>query len=158
LPTIQLSLYINAPRERCFDLSRSIDLHQISTEGTHERAIGGVTSGLIGMGETVTWRAKHLGIYQNLTSIINSYNFPYSFSDRQVKGAFKSFEHKHAFIEENGGTLMKDVFYFESPLGIIGKLANLLFLTSYMRKFLIKRNNFIKQIAEGEEWKGYIVG
>src|SRR5215218_8887243 len=60
LVEIEMSTYIAAPRERVFDLARSIDVHQRSLEHTRERAVGGRTSGLIGLGETVTWRARHL--------------------------------------------------------------------------------------------------
>jgi len=156
MPTIHLSLKINAPRERCFDLSRSIDLHQDSIAGTGEKAVAGITTGLISLSETVTWRAKHLGIWQNLTSEISDFHYPDTFTDRQVKGAFKRFDHQHIFIEENGGTLMKDIFHFQSSFGILGKLANVLFLTAYMRKFLMIRNNHIKYVAEGGHWKKYL--
>jgi hypothetical protein len=51
MPVINLHTQINAPIGIVFDLSRSIDLHKISTAHTNEEAIAGVTSGLIGMGE-----------------------------------------------------------------------------------------------------------
>jgi len=54
MPVIELKTAIKAPVERCFDLSRSIDLHKISTAHTNEEAIAGVTSGLIGPNEWVT--------------------------------------------------------------------------------------------------------
>ncbi|MFT5512607.1 MAG: hypothetical protein ACI8SE_001005 [Bacteroidia bacterium] len=63
MSTITVKTHINAPTERVFDLSRSIDLHQISTQQPSEKAIGGKTSGLIGLNETVTWKAKHFGMY-----------------------------------------------------------------------------------------------
>ena len=53
---------IAAPVETVFDLSLDIDAHVASMADSGERAIGGVTSGLIGLGETVTWRAKHFGV------------------------------------------------------------------------------------------------
>ncbi|WP_345742944.1 hypothetical protein [Algibacter lectus] len=70
MPKIKLQTKIKATRNIVFDLSRSIDLHKISTEHTNEEAIAGKTSGLIGIDESVTWRAKHFGVYQNLTSKI----------------------------------------------------------------------------------------
>ncbi len=158
MPVINLSTYINAPGERCFDLSRSIDIHIESTSGTHEKAIAGITSGLIGFGEEVTWRAKHLGVYQNLTSRITEYQYPETFTDSMVKGAFKRFDHQHIFLQEGDGTLMKDIFDFESPFGIFGKFVNTMFLTNYMRGFLVARNNVIKEIAEGRNWMKYING
>jgi len=116
MPTITIETKVKAPLEVCFDLSRSIDLHTISTKHTGERAVAGVTAGLIELGETVTWRAKHLGVWQHLTSRITEYDRPYFFVDEMVKGAFKSFRHEHLFSEIVEGTLMLDVFDDTSPL------------------------------------------
>lgn len=148
MPIIHLSTQIYAPKQLVFDLSRDIDLHQESTKHTGERAIAGKTSGLIGLGESVTWRAKHFGIWQNLTSKITEMDHPHYFVDEMQQGAFKSFRHEHVFEEVNRDTLMTDRFDFESPLGWLGKLANELFLTKYMTKLLIIRNEIIKKVAE----------
>jgi ligand-binding SRPBCC domain-containing protein len=148
MPKIEISTLINAPIEVCFDLARSIDLHMESTKQTGEQAISGRTSGLIGLGEIVTWRAKHFGIRQKLTAKITRFEYPYYFTDEMVSGAFKSFRHDHLFSTVAGQTIMKDVFDFESPVGWLGNLANFLFLTRYMRKLLLNRNQVIKQVAE----------
>ena len=149
MPKINLQTEINAPIEKVFDLSRSIELHIQSTKQTGERAIAGRTSGLIELGETVTWRAKHFGIWQTLTSKITQYDHPNLFVDEMVQGAFKSFRHEHHFTGGvDGCTLMRDVFVFESPMGILGRLADLLFLKRYMTKLLIERNRVIKEVAE----------
>ena len=148
MATIVLNTIINAPVEKVFDLSRSIDLHMESTKQTGERAIAGRTGGLIELGETVTWRAKHFGIWQNLTSKITGYNYPTFFADELVSGAFKSFRHEHHFSFVENGTLMQDKFVFESPLGILGKFANWLFLKRYMSNLLVERNRIIKNTAE----------
>jgi ligand-binding SRPBCC domain-containing protein len=148
MPKIELITQINAPIETVFDLSRSIDLHIESTKQTGERAIAGKTSGLIGLGETVTWRAKHFGIWQNLASQITAYKYPDYFVDEMVSGAFKSFRHEHHFSDTNGQTLMKDVFVFESPFGILGKFFNWLVLKKYMTDLLVERNRVIKESAE----------
>lgn len=132
MPRIELQTEIKASRNIVFDLSRSIDLHKISTEQTNEQAIAGKTSGLIGMNESVTWRAKHFGIYQNLTSKITEFDRPKYFADEMVKGAFQEFKHEHHFAELNGGTLMTDFFENKSPFGILGKMADNLFLKKYM--------------------------
>lgn len=150
---IYLETIINAPIERVFDLSRSIDLHKLSAAHTNEEAIAGRTSGLIELGENVTWKAKHLGIYQKLTVEIVSLVKPSMFEDRMTKGTFKSMSHTHRFIADGVTTKMIDEFEFESPFGILGKFFNFIFLKKYMAKFLIIRNNEIKRIAESELWK-----
>ena len=148
MPKIELLTEINAPIEKVFDLARSIDLHMESTKKTGEQAIAGRTSGLIGFGETVTWRAKHFGIWQTLTSKITEFDRPNLFVDEMVQGAFKSFRHEHHFINTDDYIAMKDVFVFESPLGVLGRLFNWLILTRYMTKLLKERNMVIKEVAE----------
>jgi ligand-binding SRPBCC domain-containing protein len=147
---------IRAPAERVFDLSRSVDLHVRSAGATGERAIAGITSGLLELGQEVTWRGRHLGIWQNLTSKIDVFSRPYHFRDSMVRGAFRKLNHDHFFEARGDITIMKDVFDFTSPLGILGRIADALFLTEYMRRFIIERNAVIKRTAEGEDWKMYL--
>lgn len=148
-----LKTHIHAPAQRCFDLSRSTDLHTISTRHTGEKAIAGVTEGLMALNDQVTWRAKHFGIRQTLTSKITTYTPFSSFTDEMVSGAFTCFTHHHYFKEEQGITLMTDEFIYESPGGVAGKLFNYLILDRYMYKLLAKRNATIKHYAETELWK-----
>ncbi|MGV8995175.1 MAG: SRPBCC family protein [Flavobacterium sp.] len=148
MPTIHLQTQINAKRPLVFDLSRSIDLHKVSTAHTDETAIAGVTSGLIGLNETVTWRAKHFGVYHKLTSKITEFDQPYYFADEMVNGIFKRFKHQHYFEDHHGGTLMTDLFEYRSPLRILGRAADKLFLKKYMTELLEKRNATIKEFAE----------
>ncbi|MFZ4929481.1 SRPBCC family protein [Chryseobacterium sp. Mn2064] len=148
---IYLVTLINADIHDVFDLARNIDLHQKSTAKTNEKAIAGRTTGLIEVNETVTWRAKHLGVYQNLTTKITSMDKPHQFTDEMQKGAFKSMKHQHIFKMINDNTLMIDIFEFESPLGIIGRFFNKIFLTHYLEKFLLERNALIKSTAEASK-------
>lgn len=128
MPIIKLTTFIQSSQEIVFDLSRSIDLHKISTQKTDEEAIAGVTTGLIGLDESVTWRAKHFGVYQKLTSKITTFDKPHSFTDEMVKGAFKSFKHQHIFKKTESEVEMTDIFEYKSPFGIFGKLADTIFL------------------------------
>lgn len=153
MPTIYLTTEINAPVQRCFDLSRSIDLHVLSTQRTHERAITGVTSGLIGLNQEVTWRARHFGIWQQLTTRITAFKSPVFFEDKMVKGVFKKMEHQHFFEQQGLFTIMSDQFYFEAPFGIIGRFVSKFILVSYLRSFLLERNALIKKAAESNQWK-----
>lgn len=156
MPLIKLHTEIKANKEIVFDLSRSIDLHKISTEHTNEKAIAGRTSGLIELHETVTWRAKHFGVYQTLTSKITTFDRPNFFVDEMVKGAFKSFKHEHIFKASENGTLMIDLFDYKSPLGLLGAFADFLFLKKYMCNLLVKRNETIREFAETDKWKEVI--
>ncbi|MEM9340062.1 MAG: SRPBCC family protein [Bacteroidota bacterium] len=157
MPEINLQTIIHAPIERCFDLSRSIDLHKISTKHTDEEAVDGVTSGLINLNEFVTWRARHFGIHQKLTTRITELDRPKFFVDEMIKGAFKGFRHEHHFEATQVGVLMTDIFNYRSPFGILGKLIDVLILERYMTRLLIKRNEIIKEFAESDKWKLILV-
>jgi ligand-binding SRPBCC domain-containing protein len=153
MPTIALETQIKSDVEICFDLSRSIDLHQISTAETNEKAIDGKTTGLINFGHFVTWQATHFGVTQKLTSKITAFNRPFYFRDEQQKGAFKYIVHDHYFEVKDDKVIMKDTFKFQSPFGLIGKLFDKFVLVNYLRKLLINRNYIIKEYAETIKWK-----
>src|SRR5260221_242554 len=136
MAVIELSNVIRAPRGPVFDLARSIDAHQDSTGGTEERAVAGVTKGLIGLNGEVTWEARHFGVRQRLTVRVSAFDRPKHFQDVMIAGAFKCMAHDHTFAEHPAGTLMSDRFEFKSPLGILGAIADRAFLASYMRRFI----------------------
>src|SRR5689334_13164669 len=103
MPTIRLETYINAPIERCFDLSLNVNLHTHSMAHTHERPIAGVTEGLMQLGDTVTWEAVHFGLKLHLTSKITAYERPRSFTDEMMHGAFQELHHFHEFVPQSPG-------------------------------------------------------
>ena len=156
MPVIELKTFIKADIETCFDLSRSINLHELSTVQTNEKAIAGRTSGLINLDESVTWQATHFGIKQKLTSKITAYNRPFYFRDEQQKGIFKFFIHDHYFQSKNQMVEMKDVFTFESPFGFAGRLFNAIVLTKHLKNLLVKRNALIKEFAETGKWQAFL--
>jgi len=153
MPRISIKTIVKADKKIVFDLSRSIDLHVISTVHTNERAIAGKTEGLINLNESVTWEAKHLGFKQHLTSKVTELESPNYFVDEMEKGAFKRFRHEHIFSDSSGWTIMQDEFDYTSPIGLLGKIADYLFLKKYMTRLLEKRNMTIKDFAESDKWK-----
>ncbi len=156
MTTIKLTTFIKAPPARCFDLSLSVDLHMRSTQNTGEKVAGGRLSGLMLSGESVTWEAVHFGVRQRLTSRITQMNRPGHFRNEMVKGAFKSMVHDHYFEPERDGTVMKDVFNYETPCGIFGLLFDRLALKRHMTLLLEERNRTIKIVAEGSDWVNFL--
>ena len=154
---IELTLHIAAPIERCFDLARSVELHTRSTSSTGEHVIAGRRSGLLELNDEVTWKARHFGVWQTLTSRITVLERPTHFRDSMVLGAVKRFDHDHYFSAESGdGTVMRDIFDYSAPLGILGRMAEQLFLTQYMRRFVEARNREIKIVAETNLWSQFL--
>jgi ligand-binding SRPBCC domain-containing protein len=150
---------IKAPITRCFDLARSIEVHVLGNVhfGENALAVGDVNSGLIEMGQTVVWRARHFWIWQTLTSKMTAFDRPAFFEDTMIRGAFKSMRHEHFFRSlPRGGTEMKDVLYFAAPLPILGKIAEAFILPRYMQNLLHERNVILKQVAESDGWRKYL--
>lgn len=148
MTTIHLTTEIKAPIESCFDVSRNVDLHQLSAKGTRERVVAGRAKGLCELNDEITWEAVHFGVKQCLSVKIVAMNRPCSFTDIMIKGAFKSMRHEHIFEEKNAVTTMKDVFMYEVPFGFIGSLFDKLVLKNYMTRFLETRNAILKAVAE----------
>lgn len=157
MSSIHLTTFIAAPVERVFDLSRSVNLHKISTAHTHERVVDGVMNGLMNEGETVTWQAKHLYKERKFTSRISVMQRPDHFTDEMIKGDFKSFHHEHHFKAIENGTIMIDLLHFESPFGLIGKMVNHFYLKKYIENLLLTRNQVIREYAEGGRWKAILI-
>ena len=157
--TIEETIFIRAPIQRCFDLARSVEVHVLGNIHFQESAtaVGGRTTGLIELGERVTWRAKHFWVWHELTSEIVRLQSPTYFRDVMVRGIFRSMTHDHYFRQLAGGqTEMRDVFTFGAPLPPLGRVAEAIFLGRYMRQLLRERNDVIRQVAESDEWRKYI--
>jgi ligand-binding SRPBCC domain-containing protein len=153
VPVIELKTLIRAPTALVFDLAGSVDAHTQSQSLHAERAVAGRTSGLMELGESVTWEAVHFGVRQRLTSRIVSMTKPSHFRDSMTHGAFEAFDHDHYFehVEDAAGaaTRMRDVFAYKTPLGFLGNIADALFLERYMRALLEGRNRVLRVLAEG---------
>ena len=156
MPIITIETEISAPVERVFDLSRSIDLHRDSMSKYKEKAVAGVTKGLINLNEIVTWEAVHFGMRQKLTSKITAFERPRHFRDSMISGAFTRFDHDHFFEQISERTLTKDVFDYDSPLGILGRIADWLLVEKHLREMLTERNALIKRIAESDDWRKFL--
>lgn len=150
MPQIVVETFIQAPIEKCFDLARDIGLHCETAAHTREKAVAGVTSGLINLGQSVTFEGVHFGVRQRLTAKIIEFEKPHRFVDEMTQGIFASMRHVHQFEAQDGGTLMRDVVTWKSPLGALGTLADVLFLKRYLRRFLVRRGLHLKRVAESK--------
>jgi len=146
--SFDLSTFIAAEPSAVFTASLDIDAHLASMEASGETAVAGVTSGIIGLGETVTWRAKHFGVTWRMTSKITELEPPHRFVDEQVRGPFKRFHHEHLFDHADGGTTMMDHVEFDAPLGPLGLIAERIMLGWYLPKLIVERNDYLKQELE----------
>ncbi len=148
MPTLTLLTSIEAPIERCFDLARNIDLHVDSMRSTGERALAGVTSGLIGPDQEVTWEGRHFGFRFRFSSRITAFRQPTYFQDSMIAGPFAAFVHDHRFDSRAGRTVMTDEITFRSPFGALGTLVDRLILAPYLSRLVARRNRALKRAAE----------
>jgi hypothetical protein len=151
---IETRTIIHAPIERCFDLARSIEVHLAANAPYGETTNA---SGLIRPGQSVTWRAKHFGLWQQLTSEITAMERPAFFRASMVKGIVRLMQQDHCFSRvQPNETEVRDIFRFAAPLPVLGRLAEIAVLRRYMARLLHERCAVIKRIAESNEWKRFL--
>ncbi|GAC1416674.1 MAG: hypothetical protein NVS1B13_00060 [Flavisolibacter sp.] len=156
MPLIHLTTFIQSPPDRLFNLSLSVDLHKFCMKVYKEQIVGGVTSGLLILNDTVTWKAKHLFRERYLKIKITQLKAPDYFVEEQVQGNFSLMKHEHYFKPIENGALMIDQFQYETKFGNFGKLVNHLYLENYLTRVLAQRNNGIKKVAESDQWKQFL--
>lgn len=156
MPIIHLTTFVAAPVERVFDLSRSVDFHKHSMSKYKEQPVGATINGLLSKDSEVTWKARHLFKERILKTKVTFFERPHRFTDEQITGDFGMMKHEHFFKPCDNGTIMIDIFRFESPYKILGKVINKIYLTRYMKVLLEERNKALKEVAEGGRWKNYI--
>jgi len=149
MPLIEIKTTIHAPPAACFDLARSIDLHVAAPSPLKHRAVGGVISGMINLGEHVSWEGKFFGVSQRMTSKIVALDAPDTFTDEMQSGPFKRWRHTHTFEPHPAGTLMIDHVDFASPFALLGAAFDAVFLRKFMTAVLIAQNEYLKEAAEG---------
>jgi ligand-binding SRPBCC domain-containing protein len=148
---IEDSIEINAPIQVVFDAERNISLHVSTQVARGERAVDGIKSGLIELGQEVEWEAKHFGVCQRLRVRITEMEKPVYFRDDMIRGAFQMMRHEHFFTEAGPDrTIKRDVFCFSAPFGLLGRFAEVVFLRHYMTRFLKAKNIEFKRLIESQ--------
>lgn len=127
---------------------RDIRIHAQTTAQTNEKAVAGVTDGMISLGQTVTFEGTHFGIRQRLTVKVVEFDRPRLFVDEMTEGSFKTFKHRHEFFPQNRRTLMRDTLTWTSPFGVLGKIVDKLLLERHLIDLVSTRNSRLKEIAE----------
>jgi len=75
-------------------------------------------------GAVLDFRVRWLGVPLRWRAYVREYDPPYRFVDVQVRGPFARWEHRHLFLEENGGTWVEDRVTYRLPLGALGRLGH----------------------------------
>jgi len=157
MPTLHFTTFIAAPVDVVFDLSRHVDLHKRSMSNYKEEAVAGTRFGLIEKEDTVTWKAKHLFKKRYLRVKITEMKKPDFFTDVQLQGDFKTMKHEHHFKPCENGTIMIDLFEYELPYGLLGKIIDRLYMHKYIHHLLHLRIKTIREYAESDKWKPLLI-
>jgi ligand-binding SRPBCC domain-containing protein len=145
---IDLITHVAAPPALVFDASLRVDVHTASMARSGEHAIDGVTSGLLRLGDSVTWQARHLGRRWRMTVEITALARPTYFVDEQVAGPFAVWRHEHRFTKQPGGaTAMRDLIDFAAPYGYLGRIAEAAVLERYLNRLIATRNRHLAAIC-----------
>jgi hypothetical protein len=152
--TISDSIFINAPIERCFLLSTSVELVG-KTYGM--KPLEGKVSGLLEPDDRLLWAGWKFGFPQMHESYITRYERPAYFQDTMGRGRFKRYQHDHYFYEMNDRTVLNDKIRFTMPLGFLGRLVGQYVLVPYLSKRLRRRLALLRKVAENrKEWQKYL--
>jgi hypothetical protein len=54
-------------------------------------------------------------------AFVREYDPPYRFLDVQLRGPYARWEHRHRFLEAEGGTVVDDRVVYRLPLGALGR-------------------------------------
>lgn len=152
MPVLVAETRIRASPERCFEMATDVAVHCATADFTKERALPpGVVAGRLGLGDLVIFEARHLGIRQRLHARIVRMEPPRLFEDEMLRGAFAALRHRHEFLPQGEGTLMRDTLEWRAPLGILGRIADALVLRRHLERFLERKNAAFKALAEAGE-------
>src|SRR5260370_34239693 len=152
METIRLGTWIDAPVERCFLLSLSVDLHVASSRSIHENVSAGALAGTIGEGDTLTFKGRHFGMRGRHTSLIEKLRPHSYYRDVMISGPFQHFEHDHHFATMDDGTRMRDEVRFTAGGGLLGRLTTRMFLRKQLKAFLMERNAIFNRLVGFEDW------
>jgi ligand-binding SRPBCC domain-containing protein len=156
MPTVELTTRIEAPIERCFDLYRSVNLHVDSYRHANERAVGTITTGLVGDGDVAAFRMRAFGFPYRMAVQVVAFDPPKHFRDTQTEGFFLRADHDHVFTTDGDTTVVTDVFDYTPRYGRLGAAMNGLVLARYIRWTLTQKNANVKRVAESEAWRAYL--
>jgi hypothetical protein len=86
----------------------------------------------------VRWLARH-----------TAYDPPRMFEDVQVKGPFRTWRHTHTIEPHEKGSLLRDEVDFETPFGVLGRLASPLLVEPRLSRLFEYRHRVTREWCEG---------
>lgn len=156
MPKIHLTSFIQAPVDRVFNLSRNLVLRKKSLNAPTEQLLSSSAETLVQQGETITFRAKHLGKTREITARVTNLDQPLHFTEEQVRGDLRSYRHEYHFKPAENGTILIDILEFEGPRDMLGSLASMFFLKGYLESMIRRQHLLLREYAESDKWRAVL--
>jgi ligand-binding SRPBCC domain-containing protein len=153
MPSIHLTSFITAPRERVYDLTRNISVYKKLFDKRKEEFKYSSTSRLLENGESIVIVAKHLGKRRAVSLQLSDVDKSNSFRFTMSKGDLTNYSHLHHFKSADNGTFLIDMVEFGCPVDFTGRLLGRFYFRKYLETLMHERNAIIKDFAETEKWK-----
>ena len=113
----------------------------------------------IGMrvGTLIDYRLRVHGIPLRWTSRIEEWEPGRSFIDRQLRGPYGLWRHRHTFNADGEATMVRDTVDYALPLGALGELAHHLFVRGDLERiFAYRRRAVLEALAANSP--GHLAG
>jgi ligand-binding SRPBCC domain-containing protein len=98
------------------------------------------------VGALIDYRLHVHGIPLRWTSRIEDWEPGRSFVDRQLRGPYGLWQHRHTFAEQGQGTVVGDEVDYAMPFGALGDLAHPLFVRRDLERIFTYRHEAVPRL------------
>jgi ligand-binding SRPBCC domain-containing protein len=100
----------------------------------------------MGVGVLIDYKLRVHGLPLRWTSRIEDWEPGRSFVDRQLRGPYGLWHHRHTFAPQGGGTVVRDEVDYAMPFGAVGDLAQSLFVRRDLERIFTYRTEAVPRL------------
>jgi ligand-binding SRPBCC domain-containing protein len=141
--------HLRQPPERVFAFfAEAHNLERITPPWLRFELLAGGPSEM-SVGALIDYRLHLHRLPVRWTSRIEEWEPGRGFVDRQLRGPYRLWHHRHTFTAQDGGTVVGDVVDYALPLGRLGELAHPLFVRRDLDRIFAYRQRAVEQALQG---------
>jgi ligand-binding SRPBCC domain-containing protein len=99
-------------------------------------------------GTLIDYQLHYRGVPLGWTSQIELWEPRRQFVDRQLRGPYGLWHHRHTFSETAAGTIIEDEVHYAAPFGRLGELAQPLLIERDLRRIFDYRQAAVRRILD----------